>query len=91
MTSARKEDGGGMTRVLDRGSDNPRIQCGECGRWMRLHGRHLKAVDGKIQEVAAQRFYGSCEVTSGDHPCGNEVCYICCPTKCALRARQQGE
>lgn len=64
---------------LDKGSQNPRLQCGECGRWMRLHG--IKDADGK----AIQRFYGSCNATLGDHPCGKEVCSDCCPTKCLQR------
>jgi hypothetical protein len=64
-------------RVLDIGSQNPRIQCGECGQWKRLHG----VVNGK----AIDRFYGSCEVTMGDHPCGGDVCTNCCPDKCRQR------
>lgn len=71
--------------VLDKGSANPRLQCGECGRWMRLHGKRLEAVDGKVKEVAMQRFYGGCEATNGDHPCGGDVCSRCCPTKCRER------
>lgn len=66
--------------VLDKGSDNPRIQCGECGRWMRLHG--IK------NGIAVQRFYGGCDVTEGDHPCGSEVCTDCCPDKCRARNLQ---
>lgn len=72
--------------VLDIGSDNPRIQCGECGRWMRLHGKRMEAVGGKLKEVSFQRFHGSCEVTQGDHPCGQDVCAVCCPEKCRKRA-----
>lgn len=71
--------------TLDKGSSNPRLQCGECGRWMRLHGKRLEAIGGKIVEVTVQRFYGGCEVTKGDHPCGKDVCYKCCPTKCRER------
>lgn len=59
-----------MARQLDIGSHNPRLQCGECGQWKRLHGKNV------------QRFYGSCDVTSGDHPCGKDVCTTCCPWKC---------
>ncbi len=63
--------------ILDIGSHNPRIQCGECGQWKRLHGRENGA------EIS--RFHGSCDVTGGDHPCGKDVCTICCPTKCEDR------
>jgi hypothetical protein len=72
--------------ALDRGSANPRLQCFECGRWMRLHGKRLEVVNGKPTEVAVQRFYGGCEVTEGDHPCGSDVCSRCCPDKCRARA-----
>lgn len=75
--------------VLDQGSANPRLQCFECGRWMRLHGKRLEAVDGKVKEVAVQRFYGGCEVTQGDHPCGADVCTRCCPDKCRQRVACQ--
>lgn len=71
--------------ILDRESANPRMQCFECGRWMRLHGKRVEVVDGKPKEVAVQRFYGGCEVTNGDHPCGGDVCSRCCPTKCQER------
>lgn len=71
--------------VLDRGSQNPRLQCGECGRWMRLHGKRMEIVNHEIKEVSIQRFYGSCGVTGGDHPCGADVCHICCPEKCHAR------
>lgn len=74
-----------MTRALDIGSQNPRLQCFECGRWMRLHGKRLEAVAGVMTEVFVQRFYGSCDVTGGDHPCGADVCHVCCPTKCEQR------
>jgi hypothetical protein len=45
----------------------------------------MQAVDGKLKEVAFQRFYGGCEATMGDHPCGGDVCAVCCPTKCRER------
>jgi hypothetical protein len=73
-----------MSKELDRGSQNPRMQCFECGRWMRLHGKRLEIVDGKPKEVAVQRFFGSCEDYK-DHPCGGDVCSTCCPTKCRER------
>jgi len=63
--------------ILDKGSANPRLQCGECGQWKRLHG-----IEGG---EAIQRFYGGCSVTNGDHPCGKDVCSECCPTKCERR------
>lgn len=74
-----------MTRQLDIGSNNPRLQCAACGRWMRLHGKRLEAVDGKVKEVAVQRFYGGCSVTNGDHPFDGDVCSTCCPDKCRER------
>jgi len=37
------------------------MQCGECGKWMRLLGRDA---DGN----AVQRFAGSCSVTKGRSP-----------------------
>lgn len=72
-------------KILDPKSTNPRMQCFECGRWMRLHGKRLEAVNGQITEVAVQRFYGGCEATRGDHPCGGDVCSKCCPEKCRTR------
>lgn len=71
--------------MLDQGSENPRLQCSECGRWMRLHGKRLEAVNGRVTEVAVQRFYGGCSVTGGDHPGGGDVCSRCCPDKCRER------
>lgn len=65
--------------MLDIGSHNPRMQCGECGQWKRLHGK-----DDNGKNV--QRFF-SCDVTGGDHPCGKDVCNICCPTKCKLHTK----
>lgn len=73
---------------LDKGSQNPRLQCGECGRWMRLHGKRLEAVNGKMKEVEFQRFHGACE-DGNDHPCGKDVCAVCCPTKCRERRSTQ--
>lgn len=71
--------------ILDRGSQNPRLQCSECGRWMRLHGKRLDIIKGKVTEVAVQRFYGGCTATGGDHPGGGDVCSRCCPDKCRER------
>lgn len=65
---------GGKQKVVDRGSQNPRMQCNECGKWMRLHGTK----DGE----RIQRFAGSCEATGGDHPAGGDVCVDCCPKRC---------
>jgi hypothetical protein len=64
-----------MTKQLDIGSHNPRMQCAACGRWMRLNGRDS-------QGKAIQRFYGGCSVNGGDHPFDGDVCSDCCPTKC---------
>lgn len=71
-------------KVIDQGSSNPRMQCSACGRWMRLHGRRLEVVDGKLIEVAVQRFYGSCNYTGGDHLAGDrtDVCAKCCNSEC---------
>lgn len=71
--------------ILDRGSQNPRLQCSECRRWMRLHGKRLDIIKGKVTEVAVQRFYGECTATGGDHPGGGDVCSRCCPDKCRER------
>jgi hypothetical protein len=63
--------------MMDRGSQNPRMQCLECGRWMRLFATR------KGERV--QLFAGACSVTEGDHPIGMPVCIDCCPTKCRER------
>lgn len=63
-------------RALDKGASNPRLQCAACGRWMRIHGIDR---DGR----AFQRFHGSCGITGGDHPYDGDVCFECCPDKCA--------
>lgn len=64
----------------DRRSDNPRLQCGCCGKWKRLYGR---------DEAGNRhyRFYGSCDHTGGDHLCSktadvNDVCDECCQIEC---------
>lgn len=68
---------------MDRGSSNPRMQCSACGRWMRLHGKRLEVVNGKVTEVAFQRFHGGCNYSGGgDHLAGADVCAVCCDTKC---------
>lgn len=72
-------------KQIDQGSENPRMQCSVCGRWMRLHGKRLEAVNGVMTEVAVQRFYGSCHYASGgDHLAGDrtDVCAKCCNTEC---------
>lgn len=73
-----------MVRQLDLGSQNPRMQCSVCGRWMRLHGKRLVVVGGKPTEVAFRRFYGSCSYSRGDHLAGtnNDVCDACCHREC---------
>lgn len=83
-----------MSRQLDIGSTNPRLQCAACGRWMRLHGKRLEAVDGKVTEVAVQRFYGGCDHNNGgDHlavkPDNNEVCDRCCQIECKAIAAKK--
>lgn len=67
-------------KIIDPHSANPRMQCSECGRWMRMHGKRLEAVDGKVTEVAVHRFYGGCSATGG-----GDVCSQCCPDKCRER------
>lgn len=73
-----------MVRQIDLSSQNPRMQCSVCGRWMRLHGKRLELIDGHITEVAVQRFYGGCNHTRGDHLAGDgaNVCTVCCDTEC---------
>ena len=72
-----------MARILDRSSQNPRMQCACCGKWMRLHSK-----DGKVQ-----RFYGSCHFTGGDHAAAtkdnSDVCDACCREKCRAIAAPQ--
>lgn len=72
-------------KQIDKGSQNPRMQCSVCGRWMRLHGRRLEAVGGKVTEVAVQRFFGSCgHNNGGPHLAGDkeDVCHRCCDIEC---------
>jgi hypothetical protein len=72
-----------MVKQIDHGSQNPRMQCTVCGRWMRLHGKRLEVVDGKVTEVAVQRFYGGCAYSRGDHLAGSgDVCDSCCHREC---------
>lgn len=67
------------TRQLDRGSQNPRMQCSVCGRWMRLHGRDAAG-------IAFQRFYAACEDESGIiHGHVADVCDRCCKQRCPYR------
>jgi hypothetical protein len=62
-------------RMLDIGSQNPRMQCTICGQWKRLHGR----VNGE----QIQRFFGSCDFTGDEHLAGHgDVCHECCGTRC---------
>ena len=71
-------------KQIDQGSANPRMQCSVCGRWMRLHGKRLEVVNGKVTEVTFQRFYGGCSYNNGDHLAGNhtDVCEVCCHQEC---------
>lgn len=68
----------------DNHTENPRLQCSVCKRWMRLHGKRLEVVDGKVKELALQRFYGGCDFTEGDHLAGDriDVCDVCCHREC---------
>lgn len=83
-----------MSRQLDIGSANPRMQCAACGRWMRLHGKRPEAVDGKVTEVAVQRFFGGCDHNKGgDHLAvktdNNDVCDRCCQIECRAIAAKK--
>jgi hypothetical protein len=72
-----------MIARKDIGSQNPRIQCSVCGRWMRLHGKRPEIVNGETVEVAFQRFYGGCSYNNGDHLAGSgDVCDACCHREC---------
>lgn len=73
----------------DHASDNPRLQCSVCRRWMRLHGKRLEAVNGKVEEVSFQRFFGGCPFTQGDHLAGDktDVCHACCEVECKKLAK----
>lgn len=59
------------------------MQCTECGRWMRLHGRDANGAQ-------TTRFFGGCDHNNGgDHLAGrvtfdkyHEVCDGCCQTAC---------
>lgn len=57
----------------DKGSNNPRLQCAVCGRWMRVHRK-----DG------TQSFYGGCSHNQGnDHLAAPmDVCVECCDREC---------
>lgn len=79
-------------KQIDIGSENPRMQCSVCGRWMRLHGKRLQVVDGKMKEVAVQRFFGSCTYSNGgDHLAGDhqDVCHGCCEVECKRIAAER--
>lgn len=77
-------DRGPDMKQIDKGSQNPRMQCSVCGRWMRLHGKRHEVIGGVVTEVAFQRFYGGCSYNNGDHLAGtgNDVCDSCCHTEC---------
>jgi len=77
--------GENAVKQIDKGSANPRMQCSVCGRWMRLHGKRLEVINGKVTEVAVQRFFGSCAFNKGgDHLAGDhaDVCAGCCDQEC---------
>lgn len=73
-----------MIKQIDLGSANPRMQCSVCGRWMRLYGKKLELINGKITETTVQRFYGGCSYNKGDHLAGDRinVCEDCCHREC---------
>jgi len=55
-----------MKKQAEKEQENPRIQCHDCGKWMRLHFSPEKIErDGEVQ-----RFYG------GDSYCGH-ICVFC--------------
>jgi hypothetical protein len=57
---------------------------------MRLHGKRLEVIDGKVTEVAIQRFYGSCDYSGGEHLAGDriDVCHGCCEIECKRLAQE---
>lgn len=65
----------------DKLSNNPRLQCSVCAKWMRLYGLKRNAV-GEMEMF--YRFYGGCGYTNGDHLAGNhiDVCDECCHKEC---------
>jgi hypothetical protein len=75
----------------DIGSQNPRLQCSVCHRWMRLHGKRFQVVNGEVREVAVQRFFGGCTFSRGDHLAGDhvDVCDVCCQTECKRLAGEK--
>lgn len=71
-----------MEHPKDRRSDNPRIQCVVCGKWMRLYKRRS---DGGWEQV----FWGGCShrgPNGGTHLAevngDDDVCQPCCDTRC---------
>lgn len=73
----------------DARSNNPRIQCAVCRKWMRLY--KAKMLTG---EWLDSRFYGGCGYTNGDHYAVNgdhDVCDTCCHTHCKPKAIADGK
>ena len=48
--------------MRDKNSNNPRIQCSKCGRWMRLHSSEAKT---NTEMISGQRFF-PCYKTKND-------------------------
>ena len=60
-----------MTKQIDQGSQNPRMQCGVCGKWMRLAGR-----DNEGHRF--QRSFAGYQTTDGQSIEHNgDVCVAC--------------
>lgn len=71
-----------MIHPADTKSNNPRLQCSVCAKWMRLSGKDENG-------ARVQRFFGGCGQNGGnDHLAGNQdgkeqdVCVSCCQKKC---------
>lgn len=80
----------------DRKSDNPRLQCSCCAKWMRLHGVRVNPQTGEREQF--YRFYGGCGYTDGgDHLAGKagpdgcrDVCDDCCHKECKRLSDEHG-
>lgn len=64
-----------MAKLIDKGSQNPRMQCSCCGKWKRL-----------MSKGGVYLFDGACGYTGADHLAGDQktvsVCTACCHTEC---------
>lgn len=70
-----------MVRQIDKGKNNPRMQCSVCGKWRRLHCKPYQSLGGYTAE---QTIHGGCSHNNGDHLAGDHVnvCDWCCHTAC---------